>query len=57
VVKMNFTNTNFMNKRHRGNGQSSVFKSKTEEPLQTSMGASGQKLEFGGNKGTNKIDK
>jgi len=57
VVKMNFTNTNFMNKRHRGNDQSSVFKSKTEEPLQTSMGASGQKLEFGGNKGTNKIDK
>ena len=44
---MNFGTTNFMNKRHRGNGQSTVFKSKTEEPLQTSAGASGKKLEFG----------
>jgi hypothetical protein len=54
---MNFTNTNFMNKRQRGNGQSSVFKSKTEEPLQTSGGASGQKLEFCGNMATNKLEK
>jgi hypothetical protein len=52
---MNFTNTNFMNKRHRGNGQSTVFKSKTEEPLQTSGGASGKKLEFGGNNTATKL--